>query len=205
VVSAQASLRLLKPAPRSAIAAITLSRSRVDLAIRSSRVTTSTSPGSSRPIGEHNRPEPDLPCPGALRSRPQTPYRDVAIWVGCSAALEPVGTHAAQSFEAPRFHHPSRWRGCRMAARGARAAAGNASDRVHQRRVGCCRRALCGRESRAKRSNTEPQPSHRRLYQHYRPDSDISGVGRQRAGCTIAFFGTPIAVSLTYCPLSASQ
>src|SRR5712691_2177152 len=50
VVSAQASLRLLKPAPRSAIAAITLSRSRVDLASRSSRVTTSTSPGSSRPI-----------------------------------------------------------------------------------------------------------------------------------------------------------
>jgi hypothetical protein len=33
-----------------------------------------------------------------------------------------------------------------------------------------------------------------------RCDSDISGVGRQRAGCTIAFIGTPIAVSLTYCP-----
>ena len=29
---------------------------------------------------------------------------------------------------------------------------------------------------RAKRSNTEPQPSHRRLYQHHRPDSDISVV-----------------------------
>jgi hypothetical protein len=28
-------------------------------------------------------------------------------------------------------------------------------------------------ESRAKRSNTEPQPSHRRLYQHYRPKADI--------------------------------
>src|SRR6266566_4669799 len=50
VVSAQLSLSDLKPAPRSAIATITLSRSRVDLASRSSRVTTSTSPGSSRPI-----------------------------------------------------------------------------------------------------------------------------------------------------------
>jgi hypothetical protein len=50
VVSAHASWRLLKPAPRAVIAAITLSRSRVDLASRSSRVTTSTSPGSSRPI-----------------------------------------------------------------------------------------------------------------------------------------------------------
>src|SRR6266550_7740247 len=27
-------------------------------------------------------------------------------------------------------------------------------------------------KSRAKRSNTEPQPSHRRLYQHYRSDSE---------------------------------
>ena len=50
VVSAQLSLRLLKPAPRSETAAITLSRSRVERASRSRRVTTSTSPGSSRPI-----------------------------------------------------------------------------------------------------------------------------------------------------------
>jgi hypothetical protein len=27
-------------------------------------------------------------------------------------------------------------------------------------------------KSRAKRSNTEPQPSHRGLYQHYRPKAD---------------------------------
>ena len=34
---------------------------------------------------------------------------------------------------------------CRVAARGARAAAGAAGGRVYQRRVGRCRRALCGR------------------------------------------------------------
>lgn len=27
-------------------------------------------------------------------------------------------------------------------------------------------------KSRAKRPNTEPQPSHRGLYQHYRPEAD---------------------------------
>ncbi len=48
VVSAQVSFRELKPALRSPTAASTLSRSRVERASRSSRVTISTSPWSSR-------------------------------------------------------------------------------------------------------------------------------------------------------------
>jgi hypothetical protein len=79
----KSSLRLLKPAPRSAIAAIRLSRSRVDLASRSSRVTTSTSPGSSRPIAFTNaRREgaPDCPLYGpAPLGRSARPFTQVRM------------------------------------------------------------------------------------------------------------------------------
>jgi hypothetical protein len=62
VVSAQVSLRLRKPAPRSLIVANTLSRSRVERASRSSLVTTSTSPTTSKMGGfrEARRNKVDL-------------------------------------------------------------------------------------------------------------------------------------------------
>src|SRR6266496_1838633 len=39
-------------------------------------------------------------------------------------------------------------------------------------------------KSRAKRPNTEPQPSHRRLYQHYRPEAERLKTSTSRPLCT---------------------
>src|SRR5262245_34154074 len=49
------------------------------------------------------------------------------------------------SKEAPRVHHAARRRGCRVAACGRGAAAGDASDRIPQRRIA---RRLCGAGAR---------------------------------------------------------
>src|SRR5262249_22473011 len=49
------------------------------------------------------------------------------------------GPNAIRSLEAPRVHHPSRWRGS-LAAGGARAVGGRPSDRVFKRRVTGVRR-----------------------------------------------------------------
>src|SRR5215468_12315215 len=52
--------------------------------------------------------------------------------------LAEAGNAEAQTMlgsEAARIHHPSRRRGCRMAARGARAAGGDTSDRISCRHV----------------------------------------------------------------------
>ena len=50
------------------------------------------------------------------------------------AVVLPRGSDAIRSTEAPRVHHPARRRGG-VAARGAGAAAGDAGDRVPQRRI----------------------------------------------------------------------
>ena len=51
--------------------------------------------------------------------------------------------HVPTATQAPRVHHAARRRGGGMAARGARAAAGDAGGRVYPRRVGRCSRAMC--------------------------------------------------------------
>src|SRR5713226_10754937 len=56
--------------------------------------------------------------------------RDLPFRVGCNAVLEPMAANAVQSFETAGIHHPCRRRGGRLAACGARAAAGGADDRA---------------------------------------------------------------------------
>src|SRR5262245_34619074 len=60
-----------------------------------------------------------------------------------SCWLLPTRSSNDREDEATRVHHASRWRSGSVAARGARAAAGDAGDRVSQRRVGRWVRDLC--------------------------------------------------------------